>query len=287
MSENQEPEQAHELVICESPNKKLPFYVTELGECKSAVFERQACEGYILLFALGGSGMVCAGGRTETLHKNNMLLFDGSNGCVCMSDSADRQLLWMQIGGTGADSYAELLGEPSGDDEIPVFFRENLVDDIRYIMLMAKRSDLISMVQISNTLSEILSTLLTQRLSSHLAAARLNSHYDDIHSAVEYIRDNYSSDISLNDITAHVNISKFYFIRLFKEQMGMTPYEYLISYRIYRAKLLLRSTDESINKIASSIGFSSPSNFIRHFKRAEGISPAGYRRGFETAAPNK
>lgn len=281
MSDDINLPQGPEFLICENPNRILPFYVTELGcsKCECGRFERNGCDGYLLIFALEGSCTITAGKNTVSLHKNNMLLLNSLSGCRCAPEDPDACFLWMQLDGTGVRSYAGLLGEINCG-EIPVMFRGNIIDDINYIALMAQRSDLISMVQISNTLSEILSTLLTQRLSSQLAASKNSSHYDDIHSAVEYIRANYRSDISLKDITAHVNISKYYFIRLFKEQMGMTPYEYMINYRIYRAKLLLRSTDESVNKIASRIGFSSPSNFIRHFKKAEGVSPAGYRRGF-------
>lgn len=58
----------------------------------------------------------------------------------------------------------------------------------------------------------------------------------------------------------------------------MTPYEYMINYRIYQAKRMLRTTDLSVNEISSRVGFSSPSNFIQKFKLSEHLSPAAYRR---------
>ncbi len=281
MPDNVTRAETPEWVICENINRTLPFYVTEMGDVKyrkTGFAERQDRDGYFLIFTLAGSGKLTVKGKSIDLKKNNMILTDSCS--CCDSDDESWHFIWMKLDGSGVRSYATLLSELHSEG-VPIVFRDSLIRDIHYIALMARRSDMISMVQISNTLSEILSTLLTQRLSSQLTSTKENSHYNDIHSAVEYIRTNYTSDINLNDITAHVNISKYYFIRLFREQMGVTPYEYMINYRIYRAKILLRSTNESINKISSAVGFSSPSNFIKHFKRAEGISPACYRHEFD------
>ena len=83
--------------------------------------------------------------------------------------------------------------------------------------------------------------------------------------------------ITVDDITEHIKISKYHFIRLFKKQMGVTPYEYLINYRINQAKILLQTTSRSLFEISYDVGYKSKSNFVAQFKTLVGTTPAKYR----------
>lgn len=271
-----------EWIICKNINRALPFYITEMGKfnCNSKYnTEIKDSDNYIFIFTVSGVGKISFDGKSFPVNAGSAVIFHCSLPYTCRASENGWKFRWMKLGGSGVKAYERLINK-SQCSEIPVVFRDSVLQNMRYSELLAERSDIISLVQISNTLSDILSTILTQRLSSQLSSDRSNSHYNDIHSAVDYIHSNYEHDISLNDMIAHVNISKYYFIRLFKEQIGMTPYEYMINYRIFKAKTMLRLTDKSVNEISSKVGFSSPSNFIQKFKKSEGISPAVYRREF-------
>ncbi len=98
--------------------------------------------------------------------------------------------------------------------------------------------------------------------------------------AVEYIRAHYAEPITVDDMLRALPLSKYYFIRTFRRVMGTTPYSYLTVYRINHAKVLLRSTRQSIEQIAEDCGFRDASNFIAHFKKCIGQTPAAYRRDF-------
>ncbi len=82
------------------------------------------------------------------------------------------------------------------------------------------------------------------------------------------------------DICSELNISKFYFSRVFKEQMGVSPYEYLINLRIGYSKTLLRSSSYDMLEIARKAGFEDCSYFISVFRKREGITPLKYRKMF-------
>lgn len=98
-----------------------------------------------------------------------------------------------------------------------------------------------------------------------------------IQKAIRYIGENYSHDISLEDISNHMNISTFYFSRIFSKSTGLTFKNYLNSYRIEKAQKLIISTSQQIVDIAYDCGFSSVRTFNRVFKSIKGITPSSLR----------
>ncbi|MBW4600021.1 MAG: AraC family transcriptional regulator, partial [Calothrix sp. FI2-JRJ7] len=99
----------------------------------------------------------------------------------------------------------------------------------------------------------------------------LPSH--QLQKSIDYMQYHLSEDISLEDIAAYVGISQYYFVRLFKQSTGYSPYQYLIKCRIERAKQLMMLRQGSITDIAVLVGFTSQSQFGRHFKRFTGMTP--------------
>lgn len=96
--------------------------------------------------------------------------------------------------------------------------------------------------------------------------------------AVKYIQKNYAEDISLLTLAQHLNISSVYLSQLFKKELGTSPIKFIIHYRIDRAKVLLKETDDSISNIAVKVGFWEPKHFSKTFKRVTGISPMQYKK---------
>ena len=96
--------------------------------------------------------------------------------------------------------------------------------------------------------------------------------------AIDYINKNYTENISLTDICAHIHTSKYYFCRRFKDAMGITVMEYLLKTRLAAARLLLAEGRMSIGCVAEKCGFSGASYFCQAFKRAMGVTASDYRR---------
>lgn len=105
----------------------------------------------------------------------------------------------------------------------------------------------------------------------------LPSH--QLQKSIDYIQSHLSEDISLESIAAYVGISQYYFVRLFRQSTGYSPYQYLIKCRIERAKQLIMLEQGSMTDIAVQVGFASQSQFGRHFKRFTGI-PRFYNARF-------
>lgn len=107
--------------------------------------------------------------------------------------------------------------------------------------------------------------------------------YRRVSKAKDYIDLNYSEHLSLDRISQEASISRFHFLRLFKEVFGETPYQYISTRRIRKAVSLLTSTTMPITEICSEVGFDSLSSFSWLFKQKLGLSPESFRNGFKKA----
>lgn len=104
----------------------------------------------------------------------------------------------------------------------------------------------------------------------------LSTH--QLQQAYAYIQDHLDSTIQLDDLAKLLNISVYYFCRLFQKSAGVSPYQYVLGQRIERAKRLLQSSNQPILEVALACGFSSPSQMGRHFRKFVGMTPSQYRK---------
>ena len=95
--------------------------------------------------------------------------------------------------------------------------------------------------------------------------------------AKNYIQNNYSRDISLDEVSQEVNISPYYFSKIFKEDVGEGFVEYLTKIRMEKAKELLTTTERSMKEICSMVGYADPNYFSRSFKKNVGVTPTEYK----------
>lgn len=100
-----------------------------------------------------------------------------------------------------------------------------------------------------------------------------------INRVIDYINENYAKEISLEMLCeAAGGLSEQYLCRLFKQNIGMRPIEYILKKRIGIARSYLEKTDLPINDIAQMTGFNNTSYFYRNFKKFTGTSPLSYRQ---------
>lgn len=92
-----------------------------------------------------------------------------------------------------------------------------------------------------------------------------------------YLHQNYTRVLSRQEIADAVGVNKHYLSRIFHQEQGLSPWEYLNRYRIKQAKELLRTTDASITAIAAQVGFGDLTYFGRVFHKQVGCAPRAYR----------
>ena len=98
-----------------------------------------------------------------------------------------------------------------------------------------------------------------------------------IKDVLSFIHNNYGKKITLQDIADSVFVSKGECCRFFKKSLKMSPYDYLINYRINESMKLLKSSSNSILDIAENVGFNNVSHYIQIFKKKTGLTPHEYR----------
>ncbi len=100
---------------------------------------------------------------------------------------------------------------------------------------------------------------------------------DVIAKAKEYIREHFSSSISLTEVADHFSMNSFYFSQLFKKKTGETYQKYITDLRMKQAQILLRTTDMKIYEICEEVGYIDTNYFSRLFEKNTGMKPSAYR----------
>ena len=187
-----------------------------------------------------------------------------------------------------ATQFLHLLVERYGESDISV--RMKLLEIVLYMERdstqsggkeyhFSDRSDYIATIYQAEKSSE-LEIWFQGRLQNVLRTIHSNQMKQEntvIDKAKNFIRNNYSWDVSLDDVSRQLKLTPYYFSKLFKQETGMTFMEYLTGLRIERAKEMLRDPELSIKEIGISVGYSDPNYFSRIFKKVQGITPTEYR----------
>jgi AraC-like DNA-binding protein/ligand-binding sensor protein len=114
-------------------------------------------------------------------------------------------------------------------------------------------------------------------LSNQLAVREENAESPTIARARAFIADNHTDDLSLDEVARAVNMSAFYFCKMFKKATGMTFTDYLARVRVEKVKNLLLNPHKRISEAAFEAGFQSLAQFNRVFRKIAGEAPTAYR----------
>lgn len=94
--------------------------------------------------------------------------------------------------------------------------------------------------------------------------------------SIDYIKKNIKNKITINQVCNHVNLSKYYFSRVFKQEIGITPYKYILNCKIEGVKKDLKNGVD-INTVANNYGFYDLSHLNKNFIKVYGITPLEFQ----------
>ena len=134
-------------------------------------------------------------------------------------------------------------------------------------------------ILIRNTLSDAW-LLLLDEIEKHFEAPQVieTERQTRIKSMLSYIHRNFGEKITLEEIAAAANISAREANRIFQKTVRQTPFEYLLSYRLSRAKELLSRSDLPVTEISCRCGFTDSAYMGKQFRKATGMTPKEYRQ---------
>lgn len=157
-----------------------------------------------------------------------------------------------------------------GFADIPLFFKR-IVDEHRS---PSEYSPVIVRVALTELLISIIRSYEDQRQRSISDLG----YSKPIRMALAWIDRNLGHDLKIDEIVNQVGLSSTVFYQRFREEIHVTPGEYLAQRRVHRAKELLGDPSVSITSIAHSLGYSSSQYFATIFKKTTGVTPRVYRK---------
>lgn len=137
-------------------------------------------------------------------------------------------------------------------------------------------------LQVKLLLIQLYSVILQNKLYSKIPKQNGKKENAGVISAIQYIHNNYSQKISIEELASATGYSTPYFERFFKAYTGKTPVEYILLFKLKQAQSMLRNSTGSILEISILCGFANVSYFIKKFKAQYGVTPHQYRKNIPT-----
>lgn len=255
----------------------FPFRLSENGYFEAGrnyFTHRDHKPAALYLYTLSGQGSISLKGQTALLSAGSALLIEceSEHEYHTVSDEPWR-FFWVHFTGDGLRAILPLLSDGLTPlrPEQPIRIRELF----EQLDALHDRTDRFVFAYRSAILDELLLHSIRALERQEHTAQRGET---DLEPAKAYIRDHLAETVTVEQLAAACNLSKFHFIRLFHRQTGFSPYRYVQINRIDRAKALLISTELSVAEIAAAVGLCSGANFCKVFREMVGITPAVYRR---------
>ena len=177
---------------------------------------------------------------------------------------------WLEFDGLRAKESLEIIGLSVNN---PIYnpvhpeFSQIMKEEMLYIVRNKKEAPL----HLIGHLYLFIDALMRSVKENQPTVSKVKDYY--IKEALAYIEHNYMNDISVESIAESSGLNRSYFGKIFKESVGKSPQEFLISYRMIKAAELLRRTRYSINEIGCAVGYPNQLHFSRAFKSVYGVSP--------------
>jgi len=254
------------------------YYLQSAGyfNAKKGYYTRR--EGYksiLMLYTLEGRGSAEYRGKRYELGAGQLFIINCYDYQEYYTSSDENwKIKWVHFFGSNSEEYFNIIYDNYG----PVIGIDNkIVNYIDAIMDMMENGDRQFEIKASNIVVNMLTYILLEA-SAKSGQCENQNQYGQVKDAIDFIEANFNSGITVKDMAEKACYSLHHFIRIFKKTTGYSPYEYLVKYRINKAKTLLDSTDKTIEEISHSVGFESASNFVRTFRQLEDMTPLKYRK---------
>lgn len=169
----------------------------------------------------------------------------------------------------------ELTGRHHG---VP-FFKNARVDDSwvtkNLLSLHRVLFDSSDALEYESRFTWVMAQLVKRYADASFTEPRIGRERTAIERARRYIDENFAKGVTLGELAQQVAFSPYYFLRVFRAEVGMPPYEYLENVRVRRAQQLIES-GKPLADVTVEAGYSSQSHMTRHFKRIIGVTPGRY-----------
>ncbi len=229
---------------------------------------------YLIHFVVSGKGVFYCGPHKHTVEKGQIFVIFPDTIVKYQADANDPwHYMWLGFSGDEAKTIISSAGITLSKPVLTVK-NPDMAMELLSSMPSERSADVKNNLFFTAKLYEFMSLILDS--NSH-PEKKENAY---LTTATRYIKAYYSEDITVDKIAAHVGVSRKYLFIIFKNSLGISPKDYIVDYRIKKAKEFLMNEELSVGSIAYSVGYSDPLNFSKIFKKKTGVSPKEYRMQF-------
>ncbi len=273
-----------DIIFNNYPSDASPVTVHEIGTSAagpghSKVFVR---ESYYIHFVKKGYGYF----MNERVNAGSgYIMIPGEYSFFAASEDDPWEQTWIQVDGKGAKEFLERSGFQNRNH----IFTHSSVPEMCEILHKAVYADYQKYDNNLKFLSILYEILSLHRLQTMPESSQLHKNKSDnyLYSAVKYIKENYSRDITTTEIANAVNLSPNHLCKIFKKSTDLTVKNYIIRHRISEAQKLLTETNLNINEISNSVGYYDSMYFSQVFRRYGGYTPSQYREKYKNIMKKK
>jgi len=261
-------------------NELPPFLVTEAGmfyALEQFYSRRSGKDGYLVIYTRSGKGLLTYRGEQFELLADSAVLID----ChqfheyrTLPGETNNWTFYWLHFESDNMGFFSRSI-YPEAFSVLEV--GKTLIDVFNVIIENLQYNGQDTLFLINDSVYKILTQMVGAAATIRTPGEKEAVNKEIIRKAAEYIKTYHWQTLDIEEVAQNFNLSKFYFIRLFKEIIGVTPYSYMIMERINISKKLLHTTDLRISEISLIVGFADEGNFIRTFKSIVGRTPKSYR----------
>ena len=233
---------------------------------------------FVIHFVLDGMGTLTNPKGCFEVQKNQMfILFPGETHLYTADKLNPWHYCWIGFRGDKADQLMRAIG----------FSEQTPVLPVKNISLIHKEIQAILSLQNSRPEDYFRRTSHTYNIFALLLENSEDPVVDNLTEesrdfsyatyAIRYIQRHFNEKLTIAELADHIGISRSYLTQLVKEQIGMSPQEYLISFRLEHAAHYLRNSTDPVRYIAQECGYEDSMAFSKAFRKKYGKSPSEYR----------
>lgn len=248
---------------------------------------REEHDDYLLIYCLEGGGRLTLENKKFRIRAGDLIVMP--KGVAHSYETLKTNpwtIYWVHFDGADAEHFIAHIQQNKNIEKNPVIhlgMQAKLVSELGALMESRQSSyDLNVFITASNHLRQILTYIAQLRPLEKQRQSADSFNLEAIHSLMQA---RLHQQLDLDTLAQQINLSKYHFVKRYKELTGTTPINHFIHLKIERACYLLDITPKNINEIAFALGYEDAYYFSRIFKKIMGVSPKQYRQMRDGSVP--
>lgn len=256
------------------------LYITDIGYYPKAKFHyRQRQHGadqHIIIYCNDGAGRLSIRKKEYSVQPGDFIFIPAKTPHVYEADKNNPwTIYWIHFKGNNANAIIRLMEKQFGGHKGSLQYNTSTVNLFNEMYSQLERGySLDNLLYANMCLWHYLTTFMFNTRYNPSGASRDKDTADKV---IDFLTNNITRVVTLEEIAGHVNLSTSHFAYLFKKKTGFAPIEYFNHLKVQKACQYLQFTSLRIKEISGELGIDDPYYFSRLFKKVMGMSPEEYR----------